>query len=178
MTGRVCSIKGCNTAARHRGWCSKHYQRWLRHGDPTKVLVIRGDDEARFWSYVAKTKTCWLWTGALDADGYGCIRVAGKNLRAHRSAYNLLVGTIPEGLQIDHVRARGCRHRHCVNPGHLEPVTLIENIQRGKNKTKTRCKHGHPFSPQNTFFDESGRRGCRTCRVAAKRRFRQRRAVA
>jgi hypothetical protein len=95
------------------------------------VQVIRGDDEARFWSYVTKTEGCWEWKGAKDGDGYGHLGVAGSVVGAHRYAYELLVGPIPEGLHLDHL----CRNRPCVNPDHLEPVTQAVNVGRA-NKAR------------------------------------------
>src|SRR6266496_2265386 len=88
----------------------------------------------RFWAKVDRSggsRACWLWTGKTGRDGYGRIGLGGRGalvrVRAHRFAYELLIGPIPDGLQIDHL----CRVRHCVNPAHLEPVTQRENILRG-----------------------------------------------
>ena len=69
---------------------------------------------------------CWQWTASRDRDGYGRFLV-GKNLHAHRLAYETLVGPIPDGLESDHL----CRNRPCVCPAHIEPVTHAVNKQRG-----------------------------------------------
>lgn len=103
---------------------------------------------ARFWSKVVVDATgCWLWA-ANTSMGYGQIIHDGRQVGAHRVAYEVLVGPIPEGLHIDHL----CRVRHCVNPGHLEPVTQKENNRRAllHVAAKTHCKRGHEFTPENT----------------------------
>lgn len=98
---------------------------------------IFGDTEQRFWSYVQKTGTCWLWTGALDETGYGVFNMGaeanGRTRLAHVWAYEHFVGPTPEGLELDHVKANGCTNRNCVNfESHLEPVTHQENMRRGR----------------------------------------------
>src|SRR5436190_23461888 len=70
---------------------------------------------------------CWIFTGNSDQNGYGMTCLNGKMGRAHRLIYEFLVGPIPPGLTLDHL----CRVRRCVNPRHVEPVTLRENILRG-----------------------------------------------
>lgn len=90
----------------------------------------------RFWARVLKTDTCWLWQGATAGRWnlrYGQTRWAGRVAMAHRVAYELLVGAIPDGLQIDHL----CRNPLCVNPAHLEPVTNAENARRGHEARRT-----------------------------------------
>jgi hypothetical protein len=84
-------------------------------------------DCARFWAKVEKTDGCWFWRARIIATGYGSFSLDGRKVMAHRFAYELLVGPIPEDLELDHL----CRVRHCVNPAHLEPVTHRENILRG-----------------------------------------------
>src|ERR1035437_6893898 len=104
---------------------------------------------ARFWAKVDKTEDCWNWTAHTDGMGYGQLAKPGQHgglVVAHRFAYELLVGPIPEGLQLDHL----CRNRACVNPDHLEPVTRRVNILRGVgfgavNAKKTECPRGHPL---------------------------------
>lgn len=126
----VCSIEGCERVHQARGWCDLHYQRWQRKGDPLAVEFIMGDDYRRFWSQVAVTPSCWLWLGHVESNGYGRVQMQGRPVSVHRHAYEQLVGPIPDGLTLDHVHARGCRHTHCVNPAHLEPVTASENTRR------------------------------------------------
>lgn len=121
---------------------------------------------------------CWVWTGAKVRDGYGVICEGGnhgRNLRAHRVAYELLVGQIPSGLVIDHL----CRNRACVNPAHLEPVTVRENILRGRSVMAERakqevCSRGHMLSGDNLFSPSSGQRGCRECARQKGREYRAR----
>jgi hypothetical protein len=90
----------------------------------------------RFWSKVddSGSRGCWEWLAAKERTGYGtffCRHVIGRGTaipeRAHRVAYELLVGPIQAGLTLDHL----CRNRGCVNPAHLEPVTRGENVRRG-----------------------------------------------
>lgn len=84
----------------------------------------------RFWPKVSKTDSCWLWQASLDGKGYGQInggRTPTRMMRAHRVAYELVIGPIPDGLDLDHL----CRTPRCVNPDHLEPVTRRENTARG-----------------------------------------------
>lgn len=128
-------------------------------------MSVSTTTEQRFWAKVEKTNACWLWQGTKSADGYGRFRVSeNKRLEAaHRYAYGLLVGPIPEGLTLDHL----CRNPGCVNPDHLEPVTLRENILRSdglpaRNARKTHCDKGHPFSAENTYL-LGGKRHCRQC---------------
>ncbi len=161
MIKRTCSVEGCEKTARSRGWCPMHYTRWARHQDTN---IGFDSVEERFWAKVQKTDTCWLWTAGL-AHGYGSFRLIDRAVYAHRMAYELMVGPIPEGLHLDHL----CRVTNCVNPEHLEPVTCRENNLRGispaaVNAAKTHCPQGHQYSAENTYENpNSGRRLCRAC---------------
>jgi hypothetical protein len=119
----------------------------------------------RFWSKVDRGEGCWLWTAGRTGAGYGIFWLRGGNALAHRLSYQIANGSIPDGLHIDHL----CRVRHCVNPEHMEPVTIGVNVLRGigitaMNVRKTHCAHGHEFTPENTFTMSNGGRGCRACR--------------
>ena len=89
---------------------------------------------------------CLLWTGGLDRYGYGKISVGGNYKKAHRVAWERVNGPIPPDLTIDHL----CRVRRCVNPAHMELVTMTENTMRGQSFSavrarQTHCKNGHPL---------------------------------
>lgn len=120
------------------------------------------------------TTGCWLWLLNPCHRGYGRRWHPDTKARtfAHRDAYELLVGPIPEGMVLDH----RCRVRPCINPAHLKPVTHRTNTLRGQaptaiNARKEACVRGHPFTPENTLYTR-GRRVCRACR-----RIRQKRAL-
>src|SRR4051812_42846587 len=108
---------------------------------------------------------CWEWVASRDRHGYGRITVDGKRALSHRVSFELVEGLIPEGLQLDHL----CRVRHCINPGHLEPVTNRENQLRSPahfialNARKTHCDNGHEYTAENTRYRNNGWRECRKC---------------
>jgi len=118
----------------------------------------------------------WIWTGRLDKDGYGRYGSQG----VHRLVYVELVGPIPAGREIDHVRAWGCTSRACCSPWHLEPCSSLENCMRGSsfaavNAAKEECVHGHPFDLFNCYFRPNGHRDCRICTARRQREYQQRR---
>lgn len=80
----------------------------------------------RFEAKVNRSGECWLWLGYINDKGYGSFSVEGKPKRAHRVSYELFVGEIPEGLELDHL----CHTNACVNPKHLEAVTHQVNMSR------------------------------------------------
>ena len=136
----------------------------------------------RFAEKVEWTPTCWKWRGGHRSDGYGTLSCTlapyhSVHLVAHRAAYLIYRGVIPEGMQLDHL----CRNRWCVNPWHLEVVTQRENILRGLAPSalqarQTHCKRGHSLDV--AYRDPSGRRVCRICRqMNERRRWRESRAA-
>lgn len=132
--------------------------------------------EERFWSKVEKTDTCWLWQAGLSPRGYGKFTVGHKDWRAHRFAYELLVGPIGEGLTIDHL----CLVKNCVNPAHMEVVTLSVNVKRGlvsgghRSSMKTHCPKGHPYEGANLIVAKGGGRRCHACLIAKGQKTRSR----
>ncbi len=167
----VCSLEGCDGPTYARTWCKQHYFRWHNSGSPhpRRVPTV----EERFWAKVdtSALSGCWQWTGSLIWHGYGHFSITRKKATgAHRYAYELLVGPIPDGLEIDHL----CRNRGCVNPLHLEAVTATTNKLRGTappalNAVKSHCKRGHEFTPENTGHGRGESRFCLTCKALAQR---------
>ena len=140
-------------------------------------------DFPRFWSKVdiRGDDECWPWTAYCNPSGYGYFSVGGRRKveYAHRVAYELVVGPIPPGLSIDHVKARGCTMRNCVNPRHLEAVTTLTNNRRGdslaaKRHRQEECQRGHEFTEENLYITPDGRRQCRPCMRDRERRRRAR----
>jgi hypothetical protein len=213
--GTICTVvlpdgSPCGRPAKARGWCTRCYQRWKAHGDPTvvtkqepwpdRICTIGGCGQPRTTSKlycekhrgrvrrygdpsitlkdhtpaVERWKTqhevddstgCWNWTGPIyKGQGHGFIQEGAKKRHmAHRFVWEQIAGPIPKGLVLDHL----CKNKRCVNPEHLEAVTQGVNAFRGGtdggNAAKTHCKHGHGFTPENTYIRVNGWRGCRAC---------------
>jgi hypothetical protein len=181
---KSCSIEGCDRPVYGHGWCTKHWGRWYRHGDPLYVTPGRAHRsesvEVRFWAkvnrdgpipeYAPDLGPCWIWTAGLSGRGYGQFSGAAGRVKAHRWAYENEHGPVPDGLDLDHL----CHVPACVRPSHLEPVTRSENLRRGyaamaslgqARERPTHCKRGHEFTAENTRIDK---RGCRCCRACAR----------
>jgi len=111
---------------------------------------------------------CWTWTAALQTEGYGVFIHRHVQCYAHRISYEWANGKIDKELTIDHL----CRNRRCVNPSHLEEVSIKENTLRGTgitavNARKTHCTKGHELTEDNTYTKDNSkgepRRRCRKC---------------
>lgn len=177
----TCSLDGCARPKTPGGrtWCKMHYRRFQRYGDALaepKKNYSRDPFPERFWNKVDKTGDCWIWKGKPGPGGYArCVNATGLYEFAHRIAYQIVIGQIPEGLQLDHL----CRVRLCVRPEHLEPVTGRENTLRGTspsayNAVKTHCSNGHLLAGPNLYIDTRKRRVCRACQMQWQRDYRAR----
>lgn len=131
----------------------------------------------RFWSKVDPTPSgCWIWTAYLNGKGYGKFKWEGRMAQAHRVSYEVLVGPIPDGMEIDHT----CRTRACVNPTHLEVVEHRVNVERApsavvwRNRDATHCGCGEPL----VTINRHGKRGCRPCANERNRQYRLRKKAA
>lgn len=134
-----------------------------------------------------------MWTGGKNKDGYGRLEFQTYKWYAHRLSYTLLVGIIPEGLQLDHL----CRVPLCVNPDHLEPVTLQVNQARKKGKwakpkTKPKsiraerkergeCHRGHRLATVGVLESRKPngaiRKQCRACQHDVQERYRRKHGI-
>ena len=137
------------------------------------MIVWRGKTAAdRLAERCVPVGDCLVWTGPVNNRGYAHIYLNGRRQMAHRVAYELSKGPIPDGLEIDHL----CRNRACVNPEHMEPVTHTENCARA-SRAKTHCLRGHEYTPENTRRSLNHAGGLsRSCKACHRDRERDRRA--
>lgn len=111
-----------------------HYGRFLRHGNPEHVTVLRSLEgvAGSLKLHSVDKGGCRIWVGAMVGNGYGQIRFGGKTRLAHRTAYEQQFGPIPEGLVIDHT----CYNRACIKIEHLRPVTQKQNLENNGNSNR------------------------------------------
>lgn len=129
MKSPLCNFTDCNRKEYCMGLCNAHYQQQSKGWTLTRLKQDVSIIE-RFWSKVQKTETCWLWTGGKNSKGYGSMRIGKDSILAHRFSYELHTGIklTPE-QQLDH-KYQECPNKNCVNPAHLEIVSLEENVAR------------------------------------------------
>jgi hypothetical protein len=184
VSERICSVEDCDRPTAYRGYCRRHYYSFRRYGDPltarrrkpTNASAIGLITPEWFWARVeiGKSDECWPWRKAKADNGYGHFTIkAYGTFAAHRTAYELENGPVPEGLEVCH----RCDNKPCCNPGDLFAGTRIDNMQdmvaKGLHpeQRKTHCKRGHEFTAANTYIiPTTGGRQCLTCVRARSRR--------
>lgn len=195
-----CTRCGLPGARIRRGLCNQCYKQELamaKANGTYEPLRIQGT-ENRIRTYTTVNDAgCWIWTGHVNpVNGYGQIKIKNRGYLVHRVAYELYVGQIPVGFEVDHrchsdsrtcTGGSTCPHRRCCNPAHLEAVPSKENNRRSSSPTsingaKTHCIHGHEFTPENTRVtyvqSKNGPRAhrrCRECERARGRAYEERR---
>lgn len=108
-----------------RGYCSTHYQRLMKFGDPLAGMTKYTDPAKALAGRSVKRGSCLIWVGTKNQDGYGRVRVDDRLLSAHRVAYALSHGPVPDDMEVDHA----CFNRDCIEPSHLRLVTKSQNSQ-------------------------------------------------
>lgn len=137
------------------------------------VLPLSDRTIQRFWLKADRrgSNECWPWTSTINEKGYGRLGVNGRSANsvlAHRAAWAISNGRDPGALCVLH----RCDNRRCVNPSHLFLGTVRDNwhdcIAKGRavfpNPPKPHCRRGHPYTPQNTYFEVDGFRRCLECK--------------
>lgn len=157
---KKCSADGCERDAKTKGYCQKHYLRFLKYDDanytkrcppdtPIKDRLIRNRD--------VDENGCWIWTGYIEDGGYGVMHVKDVLRRTHIWSYETFVGEIPEGLVVCHK----CDVKTCFNPDHLFLGTLQDNVAdmvkkgrtaKGENHSKAKLKNDQVIEIYKTQF--------------------------
>jgi hypothetical protein len=139
------------------------------------ALTPRQQDN--FWKKVEvhQPSGCWQWTGCLHRLGYGNLAinhppVRSYSLMAHRVAYTLLIGPIPEDMTVDHL----CRNRGCVNPDHMQIVTLKENIHRSFHPNQISRRSGACRKGHREFRVDRRQQVCKVCERESQARYKAR----
>lgn len=129
MLPKICSFSECGREVQARNLCQGHYAQQYKG---RQLAPLRGRAATtglsgidRFWFYVSKSDSCWTWTAQLNHSGYGSVKMFGIQSLAHRIAYELEFGQIPDGVELDHK----CHNPACVRPSHLQAVTHKVNAE-------------------------------------------------
>lgn len=124
-------------------------------------MTLTKNDRRRLTKKIERQGDCLVWTAYKSQLGYGYFSYKKKLYLAHRFVYSHFKGDIPTGLVLDHI----CGNRACVRIEHLEPVTQMENVHRGKVKrrSQTHCANGHEWNVENVRIETTGYLACRLC---------------
>lgn len=152
----TCSVEVCSRPVRRGGLCHGHAEYLRRTGKvPTHRLYNDIPWDERFWARTTPGDNgCIIWTAAKASEGrYGMCSWQGTVLPAHVVAYLAFRGEYDRTLELDHL----CRVTLCVNPAHLEPVTHLENVLRGRslqaeNARKVSCIRGHDLTDESNLY--------------------------
>lgn len=177
MTKRTCSVDGCDsTRILAKGWCSKHYKRWWRHGDPLAEIGRRCPDGAspeERLKYVGWTERsvrdnldapCWVWQGLTDRAGYGRVYDGDRVQAAHRYSYKTWVKSITSEEFVLHK----CDNPPCINPEHLfvgDDISNTADKMTKKRQANGELKSNHKLSDRdiaNIRAEYTGARGEQT----------------
>lgn len=124
-----CSFNGCVNTQQAKGLCGAHW-RQQNKGQPLKKLINQESIIERILRQTNKFEDngCWVWTGRVSGrkNGYPQISVGGKQTMVHRIVFEELIRLLKPGETIDHL----CRNSHCINPDHLEAISLRDNVKR------------------------------------------------
>jgi HNH endonuclease len=169
--GRVTTVRGSHLVSKSSRSCGCLREKVYHSAQPTRREVLRF-----FRKITVTAEGCWEWTGAKawspgTKSYYGHFKYRRHLRAAHGVAYRWFRGVVPDGLELDHL----CRNTLCANPSHLEPVTYLVNMQRGKIAQHTHCPHGHAWDEGNTIIVKKpdGRfrqRACRLCKNLRRRK--------
>lgn len=128
-TGATCTIDNCDLPVLNRGWCSIHYGRWYRHGNPLAGRTMVGEP-LKFLIAVASKRgveQCVIWPYHRNEKGRAKVHFEGKQQQAHRIVCEIVNGPCPApGIETAHNCGNG--HLGCVNPDHLRWATHVDNM--------------------------------------------------